>query len=552
MKKQILKWSALLAFFLGVVPYGYSQSDLGVDCGCPPVANRTTVVNMSTLCDANQEITSDVILTCDKIWVLDEKVYVPDGKTITIMPGTLIKGQYIADPAQATALIIERGGKIYADGLKECPIVFTAMADPLDGSYPIVNKGQWGGIVILGKASNNLTYAKNNNIPVSSGGKGGLCVSDGVGYIEGFDASNVKNNFGGGTTPNDNDNSGIMRYVSIRHAGAILPPGTGNELNSLSLGSVGRGTILEHIETIAGADDNIELFGGTVNLKYCDVLFGWDDMLDYDLGWTGKCQFYFGIKTATNDTLNDADNGIEADADDQKSNNCPRSHPVIYNMTLIGNNKLAPTVDNTGPAGIMAKEKTEGEIYNSIFCNFRFGLNLEKTQSGRLTTKSCDSTISGLNGAYDNWNANLLIIKNNTFIGNHVDFRLDKLANVAPSAADLSKFSTDGNVTAASVPNFNYIWDMNHTTNNVSVKFDAVPNPVLASTIVPPADGFFKQVNFRGAFSANDNWLNDWSYAKLLHVTGGLVACPGDLNNSGAVDVNDFNVFLGTFGNICQ
>jgi len=162
-----------------------AQNNLGQDCGCPAVSARTTVVNLSTLTNGGvgtnaPELSADAHLTCDKIWILDEKIYVPNGKTLTIDPGTVIKGLPQADPSLATCLVIERGGKIMADGTQSCPIVFTANEDPMDGSYSLTNVGKWGGVVILGKASNSLILAKNN----VTLGAGHICVGyDGVGYI---------------------------------------------------------------------------------------------------------------------------------------------------------------------------------------------------------------------------------------------------------------------------------------------------------------------------------------------------------------------------------
>src|SRR5262249_49129571 len=155
---------------------------------------------------------------------------------------------------------------------------------------------------------------------------------------------------------------------SVRFAGAILQ--VGGEINGISLGSVGRGTQMDHIEVIAAADDNMEFWGGTVNVKYAAFMFGNDDMYDFDDGYSGKAQFVFAIKTSTNDTATvatkDADNGFECDADDQQSGNgsghaifsAPsdngsghltgyRSHPVFYNCTMIGTNKRQETSDNT-------------------------------------------------------------------------------------------------------------------------------------------------------------------------------------------------------------
>ncbi|MEI8116958.1 MAG: hypothetical protein WCH03_05420 [Flavobacteriia bacterium] len=219
----------------------------------------------------------------------------------------------------------------------------------------------------------NFTVANNPGTPAGLG-------QDGYAYVNysGQAVSATQQSF------DDNDNSGVMTYVSIRHSGANLL--VGSEINGLTLASVGRGTKIEHIEIVSCADDNIEIFGGTVNLKWCTTLFGNDDMFDYDLGWSGKAQFLFGMKgphqTGTGALSPDGDNGIEADSDDSQSGNFPRSHPIIYNATLIGNAKAAASSDNSALAGIQAKEFTEGEIYNSIIANFATGLNIQQVYGG--------------------------------------------------------------------------------------------------------------------------------------------------------------------------
>jgi hypothetical protein len=235
MKKiTISKIVAGIAIAAITISTSFAQTNLGSECGCPPVGSRTTVAISSLGINANGELLANQTLTCDKVYTLDVKIYVPVGLTLTIQPGTLIRGASAAVPANATALIIERGGKIIADGTQACPIVFTSVADPMDGTYSLTNVGEWGGIVILGKATNNLVTTN-----TYSGGY------NGVGFIEGFSAANGRDLYGAGDptfpTNDDNDNSGILRYVSIRHAGAILA--IGNELNGLSLGSVGRGII---------------------------------------------------------------------------------------------------------------------------------------------------------------------------------------------------------------------------------------------------------------------------------------------------------------------
>ncbi|MEN9333844.1 MAG: hypothetical protein RLY35_1024 [Bacteroidota bacterium] len=552
-----------------------AQSNLGAECGCPPVASRPEVIvssmpGYSAISGTyGGEMTSGATFTCQNTYILDKKIYIPNGQTLTIEPGTVVKGAANAVAAEATALVISKGGKIMANGTETCPIVFTAQADPMDGTYAISNTGKWGGVVILGRATNNLTLAANGPFTVGTAGK--LAVADGLGTVEGFQTTNTQDQFGVnlslGETFNDNDNSGIMRYVSIRHSGAILA--LGGEINGLTLASVGRGTTLEHIEIVSCADDNIEFFGGTVNVKYVTGIFGNDDMFDYDLGWTGKAQFLFGMKSDATSSP-DNDNGFEADADDQKSNAAPRSHPIVYNATIIGNGKSTGTADNSALAAINAKELTEGEIYNSVFANFRNGLNLVKSISGNRSYAAGGeawhnwTNIPGPASASAGNGSQSLKIKCNTFVG-----VTNPLTNGATSAsagtviatgtADYIQFDdTDMNdvVVGNTLPGFSYAFTLNSTTNAYTVKPDVIPNPALSVSGCPtaPSDGFFTPAPYRGAFSATagQNWLSDWTYSQVLGHIQGINACPTDLNADGTTDVLDFLIFAPAFGTSCN
>jgi hypothetical protein len=566
MKKEtkISKVIAGLALSTLAVTTGFSQSNLGAACGCPPVASRPTVLLSSlpgfTAINGTYggELTSGATLTCDNTYIIDQKIYIPSGKTINIAPGTVLKGRANQvvngneDKATATALVIERGGKINAEGTADCQVVFTAEADPVDGTYAISNKGKWGGIVILGKATNNLTLSANG--PFQVGGSGKLAVADGLGTIEGFQTSNVQDQYGvnltAGETFDDNDNSGVLRYVSIRHAGANLVVGA--EINGLTLGSVGRGTTIDHIEIVSCADDNIEWFGGTVNMKYVAGLYGNDDMVDFDLGYTGKNQFFFGLKTDLNASA-DSDNGFEMDSDDNKSNNLPRSTPSFYNVTLVGNGKSVSTSDNSSLAGICAKELTGGEIYNSIFANFFRGFDITKSFASPRTEE-----------AYKNWSnangngTNILKVKCNTFVGCTSPFTVGKSAANLVSADTAQFYTTDKNVAIATntLPGFDYTFTIDNTTNTYSKQPDFVPNPaiVVAGCPTAPVDGFYRAANYRGAFSSNagENWLSNWSYAQVLNVTKGLVACPTDVNGDGITNVTDFLQLSSQFGLSCN
>ncbi len=577
--KQILFKSMAVALAIGAFSGLKAQSNLGAECGCPPVASRTEVIVSSmpgyTAIPNTYggEMTLGANFTCDKTYILDKKIYIPSGQTLTIQPGTVIKGAPNAVPAEATALIIMRGGDIIANGTESCPIVFTAQEDPMDGTYPVTNKGKWGGVVVNGYAHNNLTLAANGPFTVGTAGK--LAVADGLGTIEGFQTTNPQDQYGVnlalGETFNDDDNSGIMRYVSIRHSGAILA--LGGEINGLTLGSVGRNTVIEHIEIVSCADDNIEIFGGTVNLKYCTTLFGNDDGFDYDHGWTGKAQFLFSMKDDNSANWSiDSDNGFECDSDDNKSNNTPRSHPIIYNATCIGNAKSTTTADNTSLAGICAKELTEGEIYNSLFANFKNGMNIQKSISGTRSYAAGGeawhnwTNIPGPASASAGNGSQSFKVKCNTFVNVTTPITINASGSnqgtgtpQAVGTADYTQFvTTDMNTIVAgnTLPGFDYTYTVNTATNTWTAKNDVIPNPALSVSGCPtaPVDGFFEPAPFRGAFSSNpgQNWLSNWTYSQLVGATKGVAACPTDLNYDGVTDVLDFLIFAPAFGQSCN
>ncbi|MFZ4785850.1 MAG: hypothetical protein ACOYLH_10250, partial [Flavobacteriales bacterium] len=166
MKKNVFSLkSVALSAMTFLTLNAVAQTNLGEDCGCPAVGSRPTV-NISSLPGyvatdgVSGNLTTGATLTCANTYILDKRVFVPSGQTITIAPGSLIKGN-TGTASNATALIISRGADIYANGSESCPIVFTAAADPMNGTYSIANTGQWGGVVVLGTATNNLTVAAN-------------------------------------------------------------------------------------------------------------------------------------------------------------------------------------------------------------------------------------------------------------------------------------------------------------------------------------------------------------------------------------------------------
>lgn len=221
----------------------------------------------------SEDITANTTWEDGKIYILDGRISVKDGYTLTIEPGTIIKGQ-AGEGANASVLIIARGATIIATGTALQPIIFTSVADEItpemidNGKFASPNltsenRGLWGGVIILGYA------------PIS--------VPNGApAQIEGIPSSD-KTGLYGGDKPTDN--SGSFTYVSIRHGGTNI--GQGNEINGLSLGGVGSGTTIHHIEIVANQDDGVEFFGGTINASHILVWDNGDDAIDTDQAWSG-------------------------------------------------------------------------------------------------------------------------------------------------------------------------------------------------------------------------------------------------------------------------
>jgi hypothetical protein len=234
-------------------------------------------------------ISNNLTLTNDKIWYLVGRTTVTAGATLTIEPGTIIKGVG-GTGANASCLLIARGAKIYAEGTSSQPIIFTSTADDIEvgelrgRSLDQNANGLWGGVIICG------------NAPISAD-------VDAV-QIEGIPASDQNGLYGG---INDFDNSGILTYVSIRHGGANI--GEGNEINGLTLGGVGNGTMINNIEIIGNQDDGIEFFGGNVNVSNVVVWGVGDDCIDIDQAYSGTVSNVVIIPTSVTDHVLEIDGG---------------------------------------------------------------------------------------------------------------------------------------------------------------------------------------------------------------------------------------------------
>ncbi|AHM61622.1 hypothetical protein D770_16840 [Flammeovirgaceae bacterium 311] len=402
--------------------------------------------------------------TKDNVYVIRGFVFVNEGQTLTIEPGTVIKGQ----PGQGTgasALIVARGGMIMAEGTAEEPIIFTALADDLSTTtdIPYNARGLWGGVILLG------------NAPINA--------PNGLTNIEGIPTSETRGQYGG---TNPDDNSGVMKYVSIRHGGTNI--GAGNEINGLTMGGVGNGTSISYIEVYANDDDGFEWFGGTANSSYLASIINQDDAFDWDQGWVGENQFWVVYQQQGFEL---SDRGFESDGA-HKDNLAADlfSRPQIYNMTLIGQG--ATGTNNT----MFFTEGSGGLIHNSIIMNFPGGINV--TDVGATGKNSRDRLAAGD-----------LAFKNNIFWNIGTGDSKNTFAGIANTLAPLATHLE---------ANGNMIQDPTITIGENAL------NPVPAAGTLPytmersaypgsAVNGFeYESVEFIGAFGEN-NWLQGWTAA---------------------------------------
>jgi hypothetical protein len=301
-------------------------------------------INVPTTTTLTGNINTTTTLTSDKVWTLKGYVYVTDGAKLIIQPGTTI----VSDVAEKGALCIERGSQIIAEGTQSKPIVFTS-GRPEGQRTP----GDWGGIVILGRAKTNRSSE-----PTIEGGIGRPY---------------------GGT--NDSDNSGVMRYVRIEYAGIAALPNS--EINALTLGGVGNGTILENIQTIYANDDAFEFFGGTVNGKNLYAFATADDDFDFDFGYTGMITNGVAKRDPQFVDSGDAGNGVECDNDGTGSAAQPYTHPKLFNMILVGPNTSSALANHN--LGLRFRRATQFTMKNSIVWGWmKGGLSLESNETAQF------------------------------------------------------------------------------------------------------------------------------------------------------------------------
>jgi len=435
-------------------------------------------------------IITDTIWTADNEYTLSGFIFVKDDAILTIEPGTVIRANAGTGPS-ASALIVTRGSKIYALGTASDPIVFTAAADPMDGTWTADQGGAWGGVVILGNAPIN-----------SNGGVGSAPGLEDV--VEGIPGAFGDDRLFGGDVADDN--SGIFRYVSIRFGGSALGPD--NEINGLTLGGVGSSTIIEFVEVFGNADDGVEFFGGTVNTRYMAVGYQGDDGFDYDQGYVGKGQFWFNVADARVNLGNESfepDNGAEMDGETASQGGVIGGATVL-NATFIG------AGDGAGRA-LRTRDNAFSKYFNSIFTGW-------EDEAVRIDGDSADRIAPGddatkIELAYNIFDAT-------SFAGTTAD---------ELSHGDEGSGDDEAYLFAASFNNSVVDPLLRSVDRGTFVETDAVtgagyvepngmldPRPQAVSPAftddlmaIPAGDTFFAEVDYQGAFG-EVNWLNGWTY----------------------------------------
>lgn len=436
-----------------------------------------TVVNIT---DADLEGGQTYHWTKDNVYLLDGLVFLETGGTLYIEAGTVVKFTPRADVGNPSALIITTGAQIYAEGTAEEPIIFTAEADDVNDPFDLgpTDNSLWGGLALLGRG---ITQKNGNS----------------TGNLEGIDTSEPRGQYGG---DDNTDNSGVLKYVSIRHGGRQIV--SGSELNGLTLAAVGSGTTLEYIEVYANSDDGIEFFGGAPNLKWAAVAFAEDDSFDWDEVYTGKGQFWFSIQR---EDIADCGGELDGSTPDDLS---PYSDPVVYNWTHIGSG-LNATASN--PVGWLFRAGTAGHVANSIVTEMK-NKAIEVQDKNTGTSDSHQHLINGE-----------LVIASNIFWNNGTNSVIDGSSNgiIRITSNQPSQDDPDGSDLASHlITNSNVISnpELRSISRDQNEGLDPRPSDSGAAYTNPLADypagdDFFTAVDYAGAFSASgpEFWLNGWS-----------------------------------------
>ncbi|HIG73891.1 MAG TPA: T9SS type A sorting domain-containing protein [Bacteroidetes bacterium] len=457
------------------------------------------------------DITSNTTWSSNEVYLLDGLIFVRPGATLTIEAGTVIKGKEVPSAATgdlASGLVVMVNADIEANGEADNPIIFTAEADnvAIADDTDENDRGLWGGVVILGRSTTNSTPGINNveGIPASDDTRFG-CDNT----VSGFECD-------------EEDDSGHLRYVSVRHAGFGFE--TDSEINGITFGAVGSGTEVEYVEVFANSDDAFEFFGGTVRAKYLIGAFNGDDTFDTDRGFRGAFQFGFSINNPGNDAGRcfENDGGVSSLGGEDAT---PFAQPIYSNITCIGAGEDATDSElgeDENSAALQLRDNTGGKIYNSIFADYPgSAVNLEALGSGEDTENRF-----GRNQESDD-----LTIRNNYFFGFDAGTTFAALTDDDSDNSATRQAEIESDLAAA-----NSIADPMIVAYG-SREQDGSLDPRLAfgSAAASAADfgfdalddDFFTEVDFIGAFGPTSNgfpfWAAGWSALDTMGYLNGDV-----------------------------
>ncbi|GAA4301919.1 hypothetical protein [Compostibacter hankyongensis] len=329
------------------------------------------------------KIDHDRTLSADTVYVMRTYVYVVDGATLTIEPGTVILGGQ-ESPTKGGTLFITRGSKLVAKGTADNPIVFTS-------EKPVGQRksGDWGGIVFLGKASTNRDLTKRKPEGVEG-------ADQSVDLVYGDDNNNFK----------DDDNSGTLEYVRVEFGGIALASTKDSEINGVTFYGVGSGTTVDHVQVSYSGDDAYEWFGGTVNVKNLVAFGTLDDNFDMDSGFRGKMQFLLALLDPTKSDVVSLSNGMEVDNLNGANTATPFTHPMISNFTLAGPGNATGDGDNFY-SGARWRRGATFEVANSVYSGMPVAIDVEsetaqkKLQDGTSSIKNSILQASGISPITD-------------------------------------------------------------------------------------------------------------------------------------------------------
>ncbi len=465
--------------------------------------------------------------TADNVYNLQQQIYVLPGATLTIEPGTLVQ----STAGVGGSLAVCRGAKIFVNGTQENPVIMTSTNDTLDSWHEGAN--EWGNLTIMGNALVSASHYGGEPVGDNTKEPTGMNEKQMEGLVADFDGD-PKVMYGGN---DDNDDSGSISYLSLRYGGRVI--GLANELNGLSLGGIGRGTDIDHVEIMNNVDDGIEIWGGTVNLKYVNIWNVGDDSFDIDEGWRGKAQFGLivqGFSADADQGSGVGDNCFETDgAEDSDAQ--PVTTATVYNFTVVGQ-----PIDGDG--GTTWRDNARMQYRNCIFMDLgeklvRFDdddgdgangygyngtLSWEETwQTDYTHSHDYSATVNAITPepAVDAFN-HPEVLYQTQFSGKLAEIT-DSIFynNLHPDAyteADARgvRDAENNNVTAdvspiQSITRANPVTKGGKTMLRVTSINPLPANDALSSVDSAPDGEFFTSAQYRGGFSPTNNWLQGWS-----------------------------------------